>query len=52
MFSFPERLTTDGKVVSSVDELCDYLVAKDASIQRDVLDFEGRNTVIYKLWES
>mmetsp|Transcript_111189 Transcript_111189/g.314636 ORF Transcript_111189/g.314636 Transcript_111189/m.314636 type:complete len:507 (+) Transcript_111189:212-1732(+) len=38
-----------GQVVRYYEELLDWLQAKDESIQRDVLDFDGRNVVLWRI---
>lgn len=46
---FPERLTPGGKVVTTYDDFLDYLQSRadPSQIQRSLLPFEGRNTVLY-----
>eukprot|EP01001_Neometanema_parovale_P006645 NODE_2994_length_1299_cov_119.084184_g2842_i0.p1 GENE.NODE_2994_length_1299_cov_119.084184_g2842_i0~~NODE_2994_length_1299_cov_119.084184_g2842_i0.p1 ORF type:complete len:389 (+),score=30.44 NODE_2994_length_1299_cov_119.084184_g2842_i0:71-1237(+) len=44
---FPDRKTPDGSPVRSYEELLQYLQAKHLAIQRALLDFEGRNVVLY-----
>ena len=46
---FPERFTPSGSVVSSYEDLCDWIQAQHADIRRDILPFHGRNVVLYRL---
>ena len=45
---FTKRRTADGGPVESYDQLLDYLLLKDGAVRRSKLDFEGRNTVIWR----
>lgn len=42
------RRTADGRSVTTYEAFLAYLLAKDPSIQRDWLPFEGRNCVLYR----
>jgi len=44
---FPKRKFPDGRVVKSYEDLIEYLISKDDCIGMDVLDFEGRNRLLY-----
>jgi hypothetical protein len=48
--SFPHRrLPEGGGPVQSYEDLVEYLVAKDPTIQKDFLPFDGKNQVLYRL---
>mmetsp|Transcript_30837 Transcript_30837/g.99147 ORF Transcript_30837/g.99147 Transcript_30837/m.99147 type:complete len:85 (-) Transcript_30837:72-326(-) len=44
---FPRRKRGDGKMVRTYEDLVEWLKAKDPNIQEDVLDFEGKNRVLW-----
>lgn len=47
---FPDRKTATGEVVSTYDQLLDYLQALGGdSVMRTELPFQGRNVVLYRL---
>jgi hypothetical protein len=43
----PRRRTRDGLHVRTHEQLCQYYLELDPSVQRATLDFEGRNTVLF-----
>ena len=45
---FPERLTQEGRTVTTQKEFVDYLLRKDKDINVKFLPFKGRNAVVYK----
>ena len=45
----PEELVPEEVQVQSHAQFIDYLMAKDPRIQKDQLDFEGRNVVVFML---
>ena len=45
---FPERLTHEGRTVTTQKEFVDYLLRKDKDINVKFLPFKGRNAVVYK----
>ena len=50
---FPERLTPDGTVVSTREELIGWLVAKHSAIRTAVLAFSGgSNTAVWCAWDE
>ena len=48
---FPNRRMPSGEMVSSYQQLLDYLQAKHPSIQRTTLPFVGANTVLYSTFQ-
>jgi hypothetical protein len=46
--AFPDRKDSNGNAVVQFQEFVDYLMAKDASIQKAHLPFEGRNLVLFR----
>jgi hypothetical protein len=44
---FPDRQTTDGRPVSTYEDLLDYLQEQDPSIRLTKLSFEGRNIALW-----
>ena len=47
---FPNRKMKSGKNVSSYSDLLDYISAKDSSIQRTKLDFDGANIALWSIF--
>lgn len=45
---FPKRVGPTGSPIRSYDDFCDFLQAKDPSIKRATLAFDGRNTVLFR----
>lgn len=48
---FPNRKTPQGNIVTSYEELIEYLQAKSEDIQRAELSFEGKNVCLYRVVE-
>merc|ERR1712113_43465 len=44
---FPDRKLPGGESVHTLNQFCEYLRGKDARIREALLDFEGRNKVLY-----
>ena len=44
---FPDRLTNDGRIVSTYHELIDWLVAQDPAINVTQLPFGGANLAVW-----
>lgn len=50
MLAAPRRRTLCGQAVTTYDQFCEYLIAKDPQhIRTATLPFEGRNRVLYRL---
>lgn len=45
---FPSRVLKSGGEPKTYEQFCDYLAEKDPRIQRQQLDFQGRNVVLFK----
>jgi hypothetical protein len=46
---FPKRKLKNGTQVTSYENFLIYLQEKDERIKSEILDFEGKNIVLYKL---
>ena len=44
---FPDRRLKNGLEPATYEQFCDFLTEKHPDIQRDQLDFKGRNTVLF-----
>ncbi len=51
-YQFPARKLKNGSLVTSYSDLITYLLEKDYRIQQLVLDFEGRNIMLYFIPEG
>ena len=49
---FPYRQKPNGDPVSTREDLFDFLMAKDSTIQKTTLPFEGANTILWSYFED